>query len=275
MAALESHCKACYYLYKASCLDGVPFTIDTSTILRIFLVPGDVTVAISNHHQNNHQDESSTSPQIPRLPIDLSKHKLPIALYWAPIVLTSCILPIVGYSALHYATSISIRIILSIFLSIMGGVSLLAFLIRAWALWRTDSDCRPLGQQSRWAFDYFFWNFIFMFCILTALITSGIITENLQIVSLPLSLLIVWVSGQMVIAEVLLALHVKVPFQISSLRKGDALRPGVYVIVEDVVAVDGKQGREWRIAWNNRYLSSPVFRDFFVLREQIWAVIGL
>lgn len=230
---------------------------------------------MTNHHQHDQQNESNAVPKIPRLPLDLSKKKLPIALYWTPIVLTSCILPIVGYFALHYDTSLSTRVILSIFLSIMGGVSLLAFLIRAWALWRPDSDCRPLGQQSRWAFDYFFWNFIFTFCVLTALITSGILTENLQIVSLPLSVLVLWVSGQMFIAEVLLALRVKVPFRISSLKKGDVLRPGVYVIVEDVVAVDGKQGREWRQAWNNRYLSSPVFRHFLIFIERIWACTGL
>ncbi|KAJ5260474.1 hypothetical protein N7478_012079 [Penicillium angulare] len=157
----------------------------------------------------------------------------------------------------------------------MGGVSLLAFLIRAWALWRSDSDCRPLGQQNRWAFDYFFWNFVFTFCVLTALITSGITTENLQIVSLPLSILVLWVSGQMVIAEVLLAIDVKVPFRMSSLQKGDKIRPGVYVIVEDVVAVDGKQGRAWRQAWNDRYLSSPLFRHFLSQIERMWAASGL
>ncbi|KAJ5272364.1 hypothetical protein N7478_007489 [Penicillium angulare] len=221
------------------------------------------------------QDASSPSTKIPLLPLDLSQHKLPITLYWAPIVLTSCLLPIVGYFALHYATSLSLTIILSIFLSIMGGVSLLAFLIRAWALWRTNSDCRPLGSNNRWAFDYFFWNFVFMFCVLTALITSGITTENLQIVSLPLSILILWVSAQMTIAEILLALQIKVPFRMSSLQKSDTLRPGVYVIVEDVVAVDGKQGRAWRQAWNDRYISSPIFKQFLSQIERIWAVTGL
>lgn len=158
---------------------------------------------------HQHQDTSPPSSKISRLPLDLSQHKVPIARYWAPIGLTSCLLPIVGYFALHYATSLSLTIILSIFLSIMGAVSFLAFLIRAWAMWRTNSDCRPLGLENRWGFDYFFWNFVFMFCVLTALITSGITTENLQIVSLPLSILILWVSGQMVIAEVMLALHIK------------------------------------------------------------------
>ncbi|KAJ5162049.1 hypothetical protein N7492_007441 [Penicillium capsulatum] len=223
---------------------------------------------------DHHQDASSPSSKISRLPLDLRQHKLSIALHSAPIVLTSCILPIIGYFALHYATSLSLKIIMSIFLALMGGVSLLAFYTRAWALWRIDSDCRPLGLENRWAFDYFFWNFVFNFCVLTALISSGITTENLQIVSLPLSILVLWVSLQMVIAEVSLALHAKVPFRMSSLQKGDVLRPGIYVIVEDVVAVDGKQGRAWRQAWNDRYLSSPVFRHFLSQMDRMWAATG-
>jgi hypothetical protein len=157
----------------------------------------------------------------------------------------------------------------------MGAVSFLAFLIRAWALWRTKSDCHPLGLENRWAFDCCFWKFVFMFCVLTALITSGITTENLQIVLLPLSILILWVSGQMVIVEVMLALHIRVLFQMSSLQRGDPLRPGVYIIVEDVVAVDGKQGSAWRQAWNDRCLFSPVFRKFLSHIERTWAATGL
>lgn len=42
-----------------------------------------------------------------------------------------------------------------------------------------------------------------------------------------------------------------------------------------MVAVEGKQGRAWRQAWNDRYLSSPVFRDFLVRMERIEAVTGI
>jgi hypothetical protein len=45
--------------------------------------------------------------------------------------------------------------------------------------------------------------------------------------------------------------------------------------VEDVVAVDGKQGRAWRQAWNDRYISSPHFRHFLSQIERIWAITGL
>jgi len=218
---------------------------------------------------------ASREELLPRLPLDLSKHKLPIALYWTPIVITSCSLLIIGYFTLRYATSLELTIILSILLSIMGGVSALSFSIRTWALWCKDSNCRPLGVNSRWSFDYFFWNFLFTFSVLTALITSGIVTENMQIVSLPLSVLMLWVCLQMLIAEVLLLLGVKVPFRMGSLAKGNALRSGTFVIVDDVVAVDGKQGNAWRHAWNERYLASPTLGQFLSQMDRLWGCNGL
>lgn len=225
----------------------------------------------------DHQDSQDTlPPTIPPLPLDLNQNKLRIARFWAPIVLSSCLLPIIGYFVLHYETSLKLMIILSIFLAIMGAVSLLSFLLRGWALLKATSKCRPLGlENARWAFDYFFWNFAFMFCVLTAIITSGIVTENLQIVSLPLSILVLWITAQMAIAQVLMAFKAKAPFRMSSIPKGDALRPGIFVIIEDCVAVDGKQGTAFRQAWNDRYASSPVFRRFLCQMERVWAATGL
>lgn len=84
-----------------------------------------------------------------------------------------------------------------------------------------------------------------------------------------------WVGLQMLLAEVLLLLRVRVPFRMSSLKKGDPLRPGIFVIVDDVVAVDGKQGRTWRHAWNDRYLASPVLRRFLSSMDRLWGSTAL
>jgi len=220
--------------------------------------------------------QSTLPPTIARLPVDLNENKLRIARFWAPIVLSSCILPIVGYFVLHYETSLKLMIVLSIFLAIMGAVSLLSLLLRTWALFRANSTCRPLGtENNRWAFDYFWWNFAFMFCVLTAIITSGIVTENMQIVSLPLSILVLWITAQMALVQILMPLGFKVPFRMSSLVKGEDLRPGIYVIIEDCVAVEGKQGTAFRQAWNDRYVSSPHFRRFLCQMERLWAATGL
>lgn len=48
------------------------------------------------------------------------------------------------------------------------------------------------------------------------------------------------------------------------------LRPAIYYIVEDVVAVDGNGGLEYREAWTKRYEASPVFRKMILELSIAW-----
>ena len=57
----------------------------------------------------------------------------------------------------------------------------------------------------------------------------------------------------------------KAPFRISSTPKGSTMPTALYVMIEDVVAVDGAGGQIYRYALRTRYLSSPYFRR--MLRE--------
>ena len=50
------------------------------------------------------------------------------------------------------------------------------------------------------------------------------------------------------------------------------LRPAVYYIVEDVVAVDGNGGIGYREAWTARYEDSPVFRRMIWTLSVVWMV---
>ena len=143
---------------------------------------------------NAHIDDRAKATMLPPLPVSLSDNKLKIALNWIPIVTTSGILPIVGYFALHYGTSVKTIIILSIFLSLTGAISLFSFLQRSWSLFTDKHQSRPLGVTNRFAFDLFNWNFLFGLVVLTVVISVGISTENLRLVSLPLSILLLYVG---------------------------------------------------------------------------------
>ena len=48
------------------------------------------------------------------------------------------------------------------------------------------------------------------------------------------------------------------------------IRPAVYYIVEDVVAVDGNGGLDYREAWTARYKSSTVFRSMIWNLSVVW-----
>ena len=61
------------------------------------------------------------------------------------------------------------------------------------------------------------------------------------------------------------------PVRISSLPRGVPLRPGIYSIIEDVVAVDGSGGTEFRQRLNLRYQASHYFRQMLHRLTLFWA----
>jgi hypothetical protein len=63
----------------------------------------------------------------------------------------------------------------------------------------------------------------------------------------------------------------KAPFRISSTHQGSAMPTALYVLVEDIVAVDGGGGQKFRYALRTRYLSSPYFRRMLFEMNCFWA----
>lgn len=70
-------------------------------------------------------------------------------------------------------------------------------------------------------------------------------------------------------------LDLKLPFRVSSLARGEKFRPGVYFLIEDVVAVDGQGGRPYRTAFDSRYRASPKFRQMLVKMSLFWSAPAL
>lgn len=232
---------------------------------------------LERHEQRTNMtvDKSTNAAGLPRLPVNLRDHKLPIGITWGVICLSSGILPIVGYFALRYGTDVELNIVLAPWLGFMGVTSVFSLSKRTYDLMKRNSDCRPLGVEQGWKMDYFGWNFLFGFLGLTVLISLGIALESVIVVSLPLSALLLYVCLELVLAQAGMAAGMRAPFRFSSLVKGEPQRPGTFIIVEDVVAVDGKQGRAWRQAWIARYEASPALRSHLRRMDLMWGVTGL
>lgn len=62
----------------------------------------------------------------------------------------------------------------------------------------------------------------------------------------------------------------RAPFRISSTPKGSVMPTALYVLIEDVVAVDGGGGQIYRYALRTRYLSSPYFRRMLFEMNCFW-----
>ena len=217
-------------------------------------------------------------PSIARIPLSLRSHIPTIALRASIIIFTGGILPLIGYLILHYATTFNTTYIITIFTLIFGFSSLYTLLVRTRALSRQTSTCRPLGSTSVWNLDYFNWNFITGFVILAVLIAIGISRDtptNVRITSLPLSILMLLVCGQLVLFIPLRALGLRAPFRFSSIERGDPLKPAVYIIAEDVVAVDGRQGDAFRAQWKARYETSAPFRQLLARLDWWWGISGV
>ncbi|KAK0507013.1 hypothetical protein JMJ35_010471 [Cladonia borealis] len=213
---------------------------------------------------------------IARISLNPRAHKLAIAFQISTIFLTSCVIPLVLYYALIYKTSLKLQIILAIVTPIFGVVSLSSLFLRTWRL-LSARKYLPLGQKSRWALDYFDWNFALGFIVVAVVIAAGISMKpsNVRMVALSLPMLMLQICSQMVLLVPLSAMHVRAPFRFSSIGKGELLKPAVYVIVEDVIAVDAKQGDVFRSQWRARYESSQPFRNLLTQLDLLWGVSGV
>lgn len=63
---------------------------------------------------------------------------------------------------------------------------------------------------------------------------------------------------------------VKIPVRISSLPAGHIVRPAVYTLIEDIIAVNGGAGTKYREELNARYEASPLFRRMLNRLDGFW-----
>jgi len=68
--------------------------------------------------------------------------------------------------------------------------------------------------------------------------------------------------------------HIRLPVRVSSLPRRAILPPLTYTIVEDVIAVDGGGGLEFRQAWRHRYEASRVIRKIIRTTAIGWGLSG-
>jgi hypothetical protein len=80
------------------------------------------------------------------------------------------------------------------------------------------------------------------------------------------------IGVELLIVDILRILNVPAPCRISSLPMGAPLRPGVYAYIEDICAVDGSGGTEFRQRLNLRYQASKAFREMLHRQTLFWAI---
>jgi len=80
------------------------------------------------------------------------------------------------------------------------------------------------------------------------------------------------IGCELLLVDILRIMKVPAPCRISSLPQGAPLRPGIYAYIEDICAVDGSGGTEFRQRLNLRYQASKGFRTMLHRLTLFWAI---
>lgn len=89
---------------------------------------------------------------------------------------------------------------------------------------------------------------------------------------MPVPTFVLFFGTELTLLAFLDAIGAKAPVRISSVPRGSPMRPGIYTIIEDVIAVDTGKGKAYREALNARYEISPRFRRMLRQLNWFWAI---
>lgn len=222
---------------------------------------------------------SMSKMDLPRIPVEPRQHKLKIAINFGILIIMSGIMPVILFFALKYGTKVQLSTVVAIPTAVFGAGSLYNMVNRTYRLTKKDPFYRPIGG-SRKGLDFFQWNFIIGFVYITAIIVAGnvIVKDHpstaIRIISMPISILMLIVSTELLIGAIAVLARAKSPIRLSSIERGARARPGSYVIAEDICAVDGGLGEKFRIPFDGRYRASREIRSLLLKTDLIWGLSG-
>jgi len=197
--------------------------------------------------------------------------------YITLMVIDACVVPIVLYYGMTFGGHVEGFIVFAIVTAIWGGPTYVEFAVRSLRLIKREHFYKPLGVEKRWAFDITNWILVLTIATVTAILIVGAAPHNvfLRVLSMPGPAILFCLAGPIFFMSLYNAFGWKAPFQISSTKKGDVVLPGIYYIVEDIVAVNSGGGRPFREGWAARYNASPIFRKMLRDQSWFWSVAGI
>jgi hypothetical protein len=197
--------------------------------------------------------------------------------YIALMVFDACVVPIVLYYALTFGGHVEGFIVFAVVTAIWGGPTYLEFAVRSLRLIKQHHFYKPLGVNKRWAFDITNWILVLTITVVTALLIVGAAPHDvfLRVLSMPGPAILYCLAGPVFVMSLYNFCGWNAPFRISSTHKGEKVLPGIYYIVEDIVAVNSGGGRPFREGLAARYKASPIFRKMIRDQSLFWSVPGL
>lgn len=190
------------------------------------------------------------------------------------MIIDACVIPIVLYYALTFGGNVQGWIVFAVVTAIWGGPTYVEFAVRSLRLIKKEKFYKPLGVDKRWVFDITNWILVLTIASITALLIVGAAPHIvfLRVLSMPGPAILYCLGIPVFMLSLFSQLGWKAPFQISSTGKGERVLPGLYYIVEDIVAVNSGGGRPFREGWAARYNASPIFRKMLSDLSWFWSI---
>ncbi|KAK7676645.1 hypothetical protein QCA50_020388 [Cerrena zonata] len=200
-----------------------------------------------------------------------------IIVFFGLLFLEAGILPLILFYSLMWGAHLSITKNLAIITSLIGTVSGFKVAQRTYFLWlKNDHETRrPIGA-GRWGLDFthILINIGLAAFFVPLIIGSSLTPASPPTVAMALPCFMLAFCIPMFISG-LFPSHFRLPFRVSSFPPRHPLPPLTYTLVEDVIAVDGGGGLEFRQAWRYRYEASLVMRTLLRDLALFWGISGV
>ena len=226
--------------------------------------------------QDYYRDNPTLLPQLPfTFRHGFKRWKLAALIIF--MIFDASIVPILLNYAMTYGGHIQGYITFAVVTAIWGGPAYFEFAVRSWRLILKERFFRPLGVTSRWGFDITNWIFVVMITVTTSLLIVGAAPHIvwLRVLSMPGPALLLVLGVCLGLLTIFSLAGWKAPFRISSTAKGEKVHPGVYYIVEDIIAVNAGGGLPFREGLAARYEASPIFRKMIRDMSIFWSTGAL
>jgi len=246
--------------------------LDTTQDLERHESTATTAVDPNNNSTRALKDEIGPDGDVPRLHgFHLWHRKWSLLAYASFILLCNVAAPCILYYVLRDNTSLSNHTLLGIGSATLGISSSFDNPFRMWKLWKHRDLYGPLGDPKRWHMDFSMHLYSFaLFPILAIpLAISSSVNPPMESFFLMSTAMLIAVPG---IYFLITLFAPKANFWISSDPPGTRCKPGVFILFEDIAAVDFRHGKEFRRVLHERYNSSPVYRDLFWWVTAWWAL---
>jgi hypothetical protein len=258
--------------------------VDSDNAMSEFKNERDATTTTAGTQRSTFQSTGSSSPSLcssiptnkhlgpPPLSFDPWTKKTSIIVCTLGLLFFDLVLPCIIYYTISACTDLGIEINLGISCASLGLGELMELPLRGYRLYKDPSKYAPLGQNSKWGFDFLFWWYLIATVIgIVPYVISTCLEEPVLWLFLMTPGLLV---GFVVLTAAVSAVPFRLPFRVSSDDRGERCKPFVYYVMEDFIAVDAGQMRIYREELRARWNASPVFRRLLWDVNMWWTLGG-